>query len=376
MHPEGCSALVTGGASGLGLATAWLAFSRDKPIRPPAWTRPPRLPLTSGVAWLVAAVFFLQAVPYHALNTWLPTYLLETRWGEASAGALLALMNIAALTGTLLVPVVADRRGSRRQYLLAGAGLITVGIVGLLLQPSLAPLWTATAGLGLGSCFPLALALPLDVSDSPGGAGAVAGLMLGVGYGASALAPSALGFIRDARVLPLLRDTIVSGDPEVLDHAIGAAGLLAPLSLGVLLECMSGDTCSDLARERAAVTLHVLVSPAIRPSASENLDVLRSLRPGPALVEALGDTSADVRLSAAFVLARLGDDSDRQWLSTLTSYLGANGMSWTFWSWNPNSGDTGGVLADDWTSINEDKMALLRSYQAPMAPKLGAGEAG
>ena len=34
-------------------------------------------------------------------------------------------------------------------------------------------------------------------------------------------------------------------------------------------------------------------------------------------------------------------------------------MSWTFWSWNPNSGDTGGILNDDWQSINTDKQSYL-----------------
>jgi hypothetical protein len=34
-------------------------------------------------------------------------------------------------------------------------------------------------------------------------------------------------------------------------------------------------------------------------------------------------------------------------------------MSWTFWSWNPNSGDTGGILADDWRTINGNKMTYL-----------------
>jgi endoglucanase len=72
----------------------------------------------------------------------------------------------------------------------------------------------------------------------------------------------------------------------------------------------------------------------------------------------------------------VGADAEGIWQKELMKYLKANQISYTYWSWNPNSGDTGGVLADDWTTINEDKMALLRSYQAPMAPKLGAGEAG
>ena len=39
--------------------------------------------------------------------------------------------------------------------------------------------------------------------------------------------------------------------------------------------------------------------------------------------------------------------------------IGNQDISWTFWSWNPNSGDTGGILADDWTTVNQNKMAYL-----------------
>jgi endoglucanase len=59
--------------------------------------------------------------------------------------------------------------------------------------------------------------------------------------------------------------------------------------------------------------------------------------------------------------SRLATTSDQQWLRTLVTYLGtgANSFSWTFWSWNPNSGDTGGILNDDWTTVNTTKDAYL-----------------
>src|SRR5262249_44642864 len=31
-----------------------------------------------------------------------------------------------------------------------------------------------------------------------------------------------------------------------------------------------------------------------------------------------------------------------------------------YWTWNPNSSDTGGILRDDWNTVREDKVALLR----------------
>ena len=66
--------------------------------------------------------------------------------------------------------------------------------------------------------------------------------------------------------------------------------------------------------------------------------------------------------------SRLRTTSDREWLSTLVSYLGtgASGMSWTFWCWNPNSGDTGGILNDDWTTVNAAKQNYLTPIEFPM----------
>ena len=57
----------------------------------------------------------------------------------------------------------------------------------------------------------------------------------------------------------------------------------------------------------------------------------------------------------------LADTSDQQWFGAITSYLGTgvNGINWTYWCWNPNSGDTGGILKDDWTTVNTDKQAYL-----------------
>ncbi|WP_021597583.1 glycoside hydrolase family 5 protein [Actinomadura welshii] len=66
----------------------------------------------------------------------------------------------------------------------------------------------------------------------------------------------------------------------------------------------------------------------------------------------------------------LRDPRDQTWLRTLMAYLGegTGGISFTYWSWNPNSGDTGGILNDDWTTVNTAKQAYLAPYL------LGAGD--
>ncbi|MFE1840260.1 cellulase family glycosylhydrolase [Streptomyces sviceus] len=68
---------------------------------------------------------------------------------------------------------------------------------------------------------------------------------------------------------------------------------------------------------------------------------------------------------------------DQKWLAALVSYLrptstyGADSFHWTFWSWNPNSGDTGGILKDDWQTVDTAKDGYLASIKAPGFPSSG-----
>jgi endoglucanase len=62
----------------------------------------------------------------------------------------------------------------------------------------------------------------------------------------------------------------------------------------------------------------------------------------------------------------VGNDQEGVWQRTLVTYLQANGFDYTYWCWNPNSGDTGGILEDDWATINQAKLSILRAYQWPL----------
>lgn len=53
-----------------------------------------------------------------------------------------------------------------------------------------------------------------------------------------------------------------------------------------------------------------------------------------------------------------------RWFDTLLTSLGAS-YSWTFWCWNPDSGDTGGLLSDDWLTPVQWKIDALEPYLAP-----------
>jgi len=69
----------------------------------------------------------------------------------------------------------------------------------------------------------------------------------------------------------------------------------------------------------------------------------------------------------------MGQDAEGVWQRTLVTYLKTNNISYTYWAWNPNSGDTGGILNDDWTTVNQSKIDILSAYQWP---KLGQPQSG
>jgi endoglucanase len=68
--------------------------------------------------------------------------------------------------------------------------------------------------------------------------------------------------------------------------------------------------------------------------------------------------------------SKLATLKDQQWLDAMTSYLGTGvtGIHWTFWCFNPNSGDTGGIVSDDWRTVINSKQDKLAMIQAPLQP--------
>lgn len=64
----------------------------------------------------------------------------------------------------------------------------------------------------------------------------------------------------------------------------------------------------------------------------------------------------------------LRTESDRLWLDTLVGYLAERGISFAYWSFNPNSGDTGGLVMDDWLTPQAEKLQALAPLLRPDSP--------
>ncbi|ORX78403.1 glycoside hydrolase [Anaeromyces robustus] len=61
----------------------------------------------------------------------------------------------------------------------------------------------------------------------------------------------------------------------------------------------------------------------------------------------------------------LRDAVDVKWLTNLVTYMHENGVHWTFWCLNPNSGDTEGILGYDWETVNTKKDGILTPDKVP-----------
>jgi endoglucanase len=69
----------------------------------------------------------------------------------------------------------------------------------------------------------------------------------------------------------------------------------------------------------------------------------------------------------------VGDDADGVWQRALMHYVQQSGFGWLSWAFNPDSGDTGGLLSDDWLNVVQAKADL---YQGHLAAPLDVGSSG
>ncbi len=55
----------------------------------------------------------------------------------------------------------------------------------------------------------------------------------------------------------------------------------------------------------------------------------------------------------------VNDEKETIWFNKFVKYIDEKNLSFAVWSWNPNSDDTGGILLDDWKSIDLPKQKIL-----------------
>jgi endoglucanase len=63
----------------------------------------------------------------------------------------------------------------------------------------------------------------------------------------------------------------------------------------------------------------------------------------------------------------LGKDVQGTWQRSLMAYLDQRGFGYMYWSWNPDSSDTEGMLQADWMTINQPELEAVLGSHARLA---------
>jgi endoglucanase len=57
---------------------------------------------------------------------------------------------------------------------------------------------------------------------------------------------------------------------------------------------------------------------------------------------------------------KLSNANNKKWLELLAQFIAEKELHHTFWCFNPNSGDTGGIMLDDWNTVDDAKYAIVK----------------
>jgi MFS transporter, CP family, cyanate transporter len=156
------------------------------------WWRRPKV-------WLLTAAFSGQAFAYYGVTAWLPLLLRdELGMAAGAAGLSASIFQIAALFGAFGVPVLLRvLPGPRGVVLIVTAAWATLPL-GLLLAPSLWPVWCAVGGAaqggGLVAVFSLVVRAARDLADNR----RISALVQGGGYVVAAAGPTVVGAVHEA----------------------------------------------------------------------------------------------------------------------------------------------------------------------------------
>jgi endoglucanase len=61
----------------------------------------------------------------------------------------------------------------------------------------------------------------------------------------------------------------------------------------------------------------------------------------------------------------MGQNAEGVWQRTLVDFLHTQDMSYAYWAWNADSGDTGGILQNDWMTVNQSMVCELLLTKVP-----------
>lgn len=151
------------------------------------------------VAWQVTAFMASQSMVFYSLLSWLPTVLRSHGTSPGTAGQLLSVMVVMGAPAALVLPSLLTRTRGQRSWAVLVTTLTALGVTGLLLAPTAAPLlWVVLMGAGTGGALPLALTLMVLRSPNAQRAAQLSAMSQSVGYLLAAAGPFVFGMVRGA----------------------------------------------------------------------------------------------------------------------------------------------------------------------------------
>jgi CP family cyanate transporter-like MFS transporter len=189
-------------------AAAAAAEEAGTVVPAPAESAPAGAPWRRPVVWGLTIAFAGQAFSYYGATAWLPSLLADQQGlSRAAAGVSSSLFQVLAIVGAFAVPALVAWWGRPSLVLLAVTALWTTLPLGLLLAPSLWPLWCSLAGAaqggGLTIIFIAIVRRSRDLTENR----RMSALVQGGGYTVAATGPLVIGAVHDASggwTVPLL----------------------------------------------------------------------------------------------------------------------------------------------------------------------------
>ncbi len=173
----------------LGGHTAPAAGTPTPPHGGPVWH--------SALAWQVTLFMGLNSLLYYVLVSWLPAILADAGFTPAAAGAVHGGMQLACTVPAIVLAPLVGRMKDQSRVAASMALMMAIGLLGLILMPSAATLWTVLYGCGSGGGILLALIFMGLRATNARQAAALSGMAQGVGYTLAASGPTLTGKLHD-----------------------------------------------------------------------------------------------------------------------------------------------------------------------------------
>ncbi|WP_084468255.1 CynX/NimT family MFS transporter [Actinokineospora inagensis] len=202
----------------------WVTAARHTAVTGSAPPQPRRSLYRNRLAWIVTLFFGLQSLIAYVIMGWLPEVLVDAGVDRNTAGLYLAICTLFGVPTGLLLPPLAVRMRSQSGLIVALTLVGGLGMVGLLVAPSAAPLaWTVLAGVGMG-VFPLLITVLALRTEHPADTASLSAMAQSIGYLIAAGGPFLFGVLRGATgnwTASLVLVLVVTAVQAVFGYAAG-----------------------------------------------------------------------------------------------------------------------------------------------------------